>query len=30
MFPEAPSWVRAADLPIMFVVWVVATMGIVS
>jgi hypothetical protein len=30
MVPDPPSWVRAADLPIMFVVWVVATMAIVS
>jgi hypothetical protein len=29
-FPDGPSWVRTADLPIMFVVWVVATMAIVS
>jgi hypothetical protein len=30
LIPDAPSWVRTADLPIMFVVWVVATMAIVS
>jgi hypothetical protein len=29
-FHDGPSWVRTADLPIMFVVWVVATMAIVS
>jgi hypothetical protein len=30
LFPEGPSWLRNADLPIMFVVWAVATMAIVS
>jgi hypothetical protein len=30
LIPDAPSWVQTADMPIMFVVWVVATMAIVS
>jgi hypothetical protein len=29
-FPEGPTWLRSADLPIMFLVWAVATMAIVS
>jgi hypothetical protein len=29
-FPEGPAWLRSAELPIMFVVWAVATMAIVS
>jgi hypothetical protein len=29
-FPEGPPWLRVVDLPIMFVVWAVATMAIVS
>jgi hypothetical protein len=29
-YTEGPVWLRSADLPIMFVVWAVATMAIVS
>lgn len=29
-YPEGPEWLPSTDVPIMFVVWVVATMGILS
>lgn len=29
-YPAGPVWIRSADLPIMFVVWAVATMAMVS
>jgi len=29
-YPEGPEWLPSTDVPIMFVVWAVATMGIVT
>ncbi|MGH8953296.1 MAG: hypothetical protein ACRDX9_17975 [Acidimicrobiia bacterium] len=29
-YPEGPEWLPSTDVPIMFVVWAVATMGIVN
>jgi hypothetical protein len=29
-YPNAPSWLRRADIPILFVVWAVSTMIIVT
>lgn len=29
-YPEGPDWLPSTDIPIMFVVWVVATMGFLS
>ena len=29
-YPDGPDWVRSTEIPIMFVVWAVATMAIVS
>jgi hypothetical protein len=29
-YPNGPSWLESADVPIMFVVWAIATMAIIS
>jgi hypothetical protein len=29
-YPDGPSWLESADVPIMFVVWAIATMAIIS
>jgi hypothetical protein len=29
-YPDGPDWLPSTDVPIMFVVWAVATMGIVT
>lgn len=29
-YPEGPTWLESADVPIMFVVWAIATMAMVS
>jgi hypothetical protein len=29
-FPDGPDWLRSTEIPIMFVVWAVATMAIIS
>jgi hypothetical protein len=29
-YPEGPEWLPSTDVPVMFVVWAIATMGIVG